>query len=91
MTVTNLEDRIREFINNGRKQSALLKDLTIWNKLCSSLDVIGDTQLAIQAHSQLKNIKGDGASYLIIYGTLQAMLLQQDALKHISDALNIKN
>lgn len=90
MTVENLEDRIREFINSGRRQATLLKNLTTWNKLCSSLDIVGDTQLAIRSHSQLQDIKDEGASYLIIYGTLQAMLLQQDAVKHIGDALDIK-
>lgn len=90
MTVHKLEERIREFINSGRRQAALLKDSAEWNKLCSSLDVIDDTQLALEAHPQLNDIKGDGASYIIVYGVLQTLLLQQDAAKHIGDALGIK-
>ena len=35
-------------------------------------------------------MEGDGESYLIVYGVLQAMLLQQDAIKYIGDALDIK-
>ena len=90
MSVHELEDRIREFINSGRRQASLLKDSVAWNKLCSSLDIIGDTQLAIEAHPKMGSVKGDGESYLIVYGVLQAMLLQQDATKHIGSALNIK-
>jgi hypothetical protein len=90
MNIRKLEDRIREFINSGRRQALLLKDSTAWNKLCSSLDVVGDTQLAIEAHPNMCETKGDGESYLIVYGVLQAMLLQQDAIKHIGSVLNIK-
>ena len=90
MTVHQLEYRIREFISSGRRQFALLKDPAAWNKLCSSLDLIGDTQLAIEAYPQFHDAKGYGASYLIVYGILQTLLLQQDAAKHIGDALNIK-
>ncbi|MCG8093235.1 MAG: hypothetical protein JAZ17_06335 [Candidatus Thiodiazotropha endolucinida] len=90
MDVAKLEDKIRYFINSGRKQASLLKDSAAWNKLCSSLDVVGDTQLAIEAHQNFHETKGDGESYLIVYGVLQAMLLQQDAVKHIGNALNIK-
>lgn len=90
MSVHELEGRIREFINSGRRQASLLKDSVAWNKLCSSLDIIGDTQLAIEAHPKMDGVKSDGESYLIVYGILQAMLLQQDATKHIGNALNIK-
>jgi len=90
MDARKLEDRIREFINSGRKQALLLKDSAAWNKLCSSLDIVGDTQLAIEAHPKFRSTKGDGESYLIVYGVLQAMLLQQDAIRHIGNALNIK-
>ena len=90
MSIQSLEDRIRGFINSGRRQSILLKTPDAWNKLCSSLDLIGDTQLAIESYPQLHNVKDDGASYLIVYGILQALLLQQNAAKHIGDSLGIK-
>lgn len=88
--VHKLADRIRDFINSPRKQSSLLKDSATWNKLCSSLDLIGDTQIAIDAYPQLFSVQDNGISYLIIYGILQTLLLQQDAAKQIGDALNIK-
>jgi len=35
-------------------------------------------------------VKDDGANYLIVYGILQTLLLQQNAAKHIGDSLGIK-
>lgn len=88
--IHELENQIRDFINSARRQSNLLNDSAVWNKLCSSLDLIGDTQIAIDAYPQLFNVKEEGISYLIIYGILQTLLLQQDAAKHIGEALDIK-
>lgn len=90
MNIQDLESRIREFINGGRIQSNLLKNNADWNKLCSSLDSIGDSQLAIDSYTQFHHVKDAGASYLLIYGILQSLLLQQNAAKHIGDSLNIK-
>jgi len=88
--IHELESRIRDFINSNRIQSSLLKNSSIWNKLCSSLDLIGDTQIAIDAYPQVFDVKAEGISYLIVYGILQTLLLQQDAARHIGDSLNIK-
>lgn len=91
MTIAELESKIRDFINSARRQSVLLRDPAAWNRLCSSLDVIGDTELAFAAYPNLCNDKGEGESYVIVYGILQAFLLQQDAAKNISDVvLNVK-
>ena len=90
MSIPELEKQIREFINSSRKQSELAKNTSDWNKLCSSLDLIGDTQLAVDSYAKFHNAEDDGSSYLIIYGILQALLLQQNAAKHIGDSLGIK-
>jgi len=90
MNIADLERKIRDFINSPRRQSTLLSKREGWNKLCSSLDLIGDTELAIAAYPSLCKTEGDGASYLIVYGILQTLLLQQDAAKHIAEVLDIK-
>lgn len=54
------------------------------------MQLIGDTQLAIKSYPLLCKSEDDGARYLIIYGILQALLLQQDAAKHVAASLNIK-
>ncbi len=90
MSIQSIEDRIREFINSGRRQYILLQSPRTWNRLCSSLDLIGDTQLAIDSYPKFNSEQEEGAIYLIIYGILQTFLLQQNAAKDIAAALNIK-
>lgn len=62
-------------------------DKTKWNKLCASMDVIGDTQIAINSYFSLPNFKAESGGYLFLYGLLQALFLQQDAISHLSEAL----
>jgi len=82
-------ERIRQLINNTRKRFSLLKDKKLWNQLCSSLDVINDTALAIVAYEQGQFPKVDGEKYLRLYGLLQALFLQQEAVKHLSESLGM--
>lgn len=89
MSITELEDEIRNYINHPRRQYLLLQDSGIWNKLCSALDVIGDTELAVDAYLSTDMGGSDGEAYLIVYGILQVLLVQQDAYKKISEALDL--
>jgi hypothetical protein len=90
-SIANLESTIRDLINHPRKRYSLSKDPAQWYKLCSSMDVIGDTELAINAF--LTNIKKtndtDGELYIILYGVLQILFVQQDAVKHLTEALEL--
>ena len=51
--ITELEQRIRDYINAPRKHSALFEDRIEFSKLCSCLDVIGDTELAFSAYESM--------------------------------------
>ena len=82
---------IRKFINNPRKQFNLLKNHKFWNQLCSSLDVIEDSDLAINAYIDTEFAKDDGEKYLKLYGLLQALFLQQDAVTNLCESLELKN
>lgn len=84
-----LIQEIRDFINNPRRQYNLLKNKEYWNQLCSSLDVIEDCELAITAYKNTEFNKGDGDKYLKVYGLLQAMFVQQDAVKNLWEALEV--
>lgn len=81
--------RIRDLVNNPRKRHALLKDLKLWNQLCSCLDVIEDSDLAIDVYRTKKPVKKEGTKYLAIYGLLQALFLQQDAIRNLCEALGV--
>lgn len=88
-SIAELEQQIRDFINNPRKQHALLQDTAAWNLLCSCLDTIGDTELAIGAYKSSDNPSPDGATYILVYGALQALFVQQDAVENLCQALAI--
>ena len=88
--MSELVNRIRDFINSARKQHALLKDSKAWNQLCSSLDAIGDTELAFDAYDGASTTAADpGATYILVYGVIQALVLQQDAVKNLAEALDL--
>jgi len=80
--------KIRELINTPRIQHGLLKNQAMWNQLCSSLDVAEDTDLAIEAYSITKPASTNGEKYLILYGLLQSLVTQQDAVIHLCEALS---
>jgi len=82
-------ERIRDIINEHRTQKDLMKDLGLWSQICSSLDVIEDTELAISAYSEGKFRSTEGELYLGIYGLLQSLYLQQDAAFNLCEALAI--
>jgi hypothetical protein len=90
-TAYKLTSRIRDLINAPRKQESLLKDRSRWLQLCSSLDVIGDTELALESYAAHTFPKDKGAAYLIAYGALQALYLQQDGIRHLAEALDLIN
>lgn len=67
----------------------LLKNLALWNQLCSCLDVIEDSDLAIDVYRTEKLVTKDGTKYLAIYGLLQALFIQQDAILNLGESLGI--
>lgn len=84
-----LENQIRGYINRARIRHVLLQDTISWNQLCSSLDVIGDTELCFDAYDNADAPSEAGSIYLLVYGVLQALILQQDAVRHLAEALGI--
>lgn len=87
--VSELEDAVREHINTHRHQVELLNDNMTWNQICSSLDVIGDSLLAIQSYIDNPFPSDTGLRYIFTYGILQALFLQQDAIAHLAEALGV--
>jgi len=67
-----------------------LKQSAKWNQLCSCLDVIEDTELAIDAYLQQSEPLTDGDKYLQLYGVLQALFVQQDAVANLAEVLDIR-
>lgn len=91
MSTENLQDKIhklRDQINSSicYKQGAWeRKNDGDWSKLWTAVDNIEDTQRAIDEYFSLKEF-----SRLAVYGLLQAMVVQQNCIIQLENAIKIK-
>ena len=72
------------------QQKQLRRNLPRWNQFRSSLDAIRQTHRAIEAYNHSNGDLTEDQRYLAIYGLLQALVVQQDAMCHLSEALQTK-
>lgn len=80
--VLDSADALRDRVNEPRRRKALLQREVVWNTVCSAMDVVSDTCQALRSyyHAAASSQKRDkGAAYLLAYGVLHALYLQQDA------------
>ena len=91
ITTGELEAKIRDAVNHPRMRHAFTREIRTWNILCSSLDVIGDTDLAIGSYRLpvLDEPDDVGLKYLYLYGILQVLFVQQDAVEDLLTALKV--
>ena len=87
--VAELESQIRDIFNIPRRHRNTRNDRANFNQACSALDAIGDTELALQEFKSNKPKSTIGISYILAYGVLQAIFLQQDAIKHLALSLGL--
>ena len=84
--------KIRDFINftSPRKRHALMQNSAMWYMLCSSMDIIEDMEYALESYlTENPDISEIGRMYLLIFGALQALYVQQDAINNLHQALKI--
>lgn len=72
------------------QQKKLRRNLSRWNQFRSSLDTIRQTHRALEAYNHSNGSLTEDQRYLAIYGLLQALVVQQDAMCHLSEALQTK-
>lgn len=89
-TIKELEEQIRNLINAPRKHSNIFQDSAKYHQLCSCLDVIGDTERALRAYEEMQDSVQPGSSYILVYGFLQTLFVQQDAVSNLHEALQIR-
>lgn len=88
--ISEINQRIRNFINDS-----IVKETNIfskrqdgyWSQFFSALDTIDDTCVAIDKFGKNKGDYFNQNPYLSIYGLLQALFLQQDATRHLKQAI----
>lgn len=86
-SIDKLARQIRDLINKPRKQHELFQNTAAWNMLCSCMDTIEDTELAIGAYEKSSDPPTVADVYLLVYGLLQALFVQQDAVSNLCQAL----
>ncbi|MDY3554417.1 hypothetical protein R5W24_003539 [Gemmata sp. JC717] len=88
--VREVERRLRDVVNRSAIQDRLMLNKRGWEQLCASMDVIGDTDLAVEAFLNSPVGERDyGLLYLHAYGLLQALFVQQDAVEHAAEAIGV--
>ncbi len=68
-------------------QRRLRKQISRYNQLCSCLETLRQTEAAVDAFARFDGEIGTGGHFLALYGVLQALVLQQDAVCHLQEAL----
>jgi hypothetical protein len=68
-----------------------MEDQAGWHQLCASLDVLGDTSWAASEFTRLAEYEdlSPGLLYLAVYGVLQAMFAQQDAVGTLRQSVGL--
>jgi len=89
--VNEQTEQIRDLVIKPITQSQITKNKALFNQLCSSLDVIEDAELAVAAYLDGESGEDTGKCYLAVYGLLQALFLQQDAVINLEGSLGIKD
>lgn len=79
---------IRNIINEPQKLNSIKEDM---DKCFASLDVIEDTQEAIDYYKNNELIDNVGYKYLAIHGLLESLYIQQNTLNVLSDFFNLKH
>lgn len=87
--IENERMQIYDIINKPRHQYRLIHDGKKWKQICSSMWVIGDTLLSIKDYCESEFPNADGLKYIYLYGLLQSLFLQQDAITHLAEAFDI--
>lgn len=85
--IDDLMKCIRDFCNHPWKMGLLFQDRTKLNKLWASLDAIENSQLAIDYYVEIPEFAAFSGGYLNVYGLMQALFIQQDALSSLSIVL----
>lgn len=84
----DLVHRVRDYVNDARVHAALFADRPRYFRACSAMDMIEDTAQGLRSYLSLAaNDSDDGTSYLVVFGALQVLYVQQDAAFWLCEAL----
>jgi hypothetical protein len=86
-TMRELSWWIRDYTQDPRHQKRLIATGFIWYQMCVAMDIIDDVESALDAYIDNEFPTDMGERYLRIYGAMQGLSLQQDALRDLIKAI----
>jgi hypothetical protein len=87
-TIRELSRWIRDYGHDARQLPRLFADRFIWHQLWTAMDVIDDVDSAMTAYLDHEFPNEIGEKYLRLYGALQGLFIQQDALRDLIKAIH---
>ena len=87
-TIRELSQWIREYGQGPRHQRRLMADPFLWHQTWVAMDIIDDVDSAFDAYIHNDFPEEMGELYLRIYGIMQALFLQQDAVSDLIQAIH---
>jgi hypothetical protein len=87
-TMRELSRWIRDYGHNPRHLTRLMSNRFIWHQLWTVMDIIDDVESAITAYVENEFPSDLGEKYLRVYGALQGLFIQQDALLNLIKAIH---
>ncbi len=82
-TMRELSRWIRDYGHNPRHLTRLMSNRFIWHQLWAAMDIIDDVESAMTAYVENEFPSDLGDKYLRVYGALQGLFIQQDALRDL--------
>ncbi len=88
ITVSEILSLVRGKIFDSSDQDTL-SNSKYFEQMCCALDTVGDTEMAISAYRCNKLGEDVSSKYLAVYGLLQAIFVQQDAVQHLCNSIEL--
>lgn len=87
LTMRELSRWIRDYGHDARHQRRLIADRFVWHQLWAAMNIVDDVDSAMHAYLDHEFPTDIGERYLRIYGAMQGLFLQQDALSDLMKAI----
>jgi hypothetical protein len=87
-TIREFSRWIRDYGHDATQLPRLIADRFIWHQLWTAMDVIDDVDSAMTAYLEHEFPTDIGEKYLRLYGALQGLFIQQDALRDLIKAIH---
>ena len=90
-TIQKLSLSVRDIVTDPGMEHMFMDSAVRRYRIACCMDTVEDAQLAVEAYRRLES-SSEGADkgklYLVVYGVLQAIFIQQDALRNLACALD---